>query len=505
LLFAPSVGTAAELIQPRPCVRFVAAAVLLAPSLSGVVAIRLLDGWLSNHPFSSFRSWAISDALGMAIFTPAALVFFSGELRQLWQCDRRNRTLALLALVGLVTALVFSQSHYRLMYWIFPPVALLAFEADLAGVFVGVLLCITIAIALTMHGSGPLWMFPYETTHERMLALQLFMLAALGVAFPINALQAQRQRLLDLLRDSEQRYRSLAENSDDVVMQLSLDGTIKYVSPRAKLKLGYTPDELIGTVIVELVHAGDRSTVERTIDAVRRERSEAAIRYRARRSDGAYIGVQSFLSAVFEIPGPAAHALAFTIRDINAITLEDQRRDAEHTELERLAYVDGLSGLYNRRYFDNELKRCLSAHGPSSSAAAVVLLLVDIDNFKAYNDTYGHQAGDDCLRRVASTIALEVPSTGVAARYGGEEFGVILCTGDQCEALSIAERIRTSVETLAIPHTTSDHRIVTVSVGMAATRSGSGVSGQKLVRDADTALYQAKRLGRNRTATVGDC
>ncbi|MGF6774888.1 diguanylate cyclase (GGDEF)-like protein/PAS domain S-box-containing protein [Paraburkholderia sp. GAS334] len=503
LLFAPRVSTASELIQPGPCVRFVAAAVLLAPTLSGVVAMCLLEGWFSTHSFSSLRDWAISDGLGMAIFTPAALVFFSGELRQLWQSNRRNRTFALLALVGLVTALVFSQVLYRSMYWILPPIALLALEADLAGVFIGVLLCIAIALALTMHGTGPLWMPPYRTSHERILSLQLFVLAALGIAFPIHALQAQRQRLLDLLRDSERRYRTLAENSDDVVMQLSLNGTIKYVSPRAKLKLGYMPHELIGTGVVDLVHPGDRSAVERAIDTVQQEKSEAAIRYRTRRSDGTYIWVQSFLSAVLEIPEHAFDALAFTIRDINAKMLEDQRRDAMHLELERLAYVDGLSGLYNRRHFDIELERCLSSHSPSSQSATVVLLLVDIDNFKTYNDCHGHQAGDDCLRRVASAIALSVPSTGVTARYGGEEFGIILAASGQSEAQVIAERVRTSVEALAIPHATSSGGIVTVSVGLAAAASGTGVSVRKLVAEADSALYQAKRLGRNQTASHG--
>jgi PAS domain S-box-containing protein len=276
-------------------------------------------------------------------------------------------------------------------------------------------LCIAIAIALTLHGTGPLWLSPYTTTHDRILALQLFVLAALGIAFPINALQAQRDRLPNLLREGEHRYRTLAENSDDVVMQLSLDGVMKYISSRAKLMLGYGSDELLGRSVGEFVHPDDRVKVEDAVDVAAREQSDAAVNFRMRRNDGAYVWVQGFLSALFDISGNAFSALVFTIRDVHARTLDDQRRDAEQLELARLAYNDGLSGLYNRRHFDIELERRMSPSAFSESTT-VVLLLVDTDNFKAYNDCYGHQAGDACLQRVANTLVTAVRSNDVAAR-----------------------------------------------------------------------------------------
>ncbi|MCC8405542.1 diguanylate cyclase [Paraburkholderia sp. MMS20-SJTN17] len=496
LLFVPNVATAAELIQPRPCIRFVAAAVLLAPLVSGVTAMSLLDGWASNHPFSSIANWIVSDALGMAIFAPAALVFFSGEILHLWRSPKRKRTAALLSLLAVVTAVVFGQSRYPLMYWILPPIALLAFEAELAAVLLGVLLTSVIAIAFTLNQTGPFWLFPYATTHDRILALQFLVLAALAIAFPVSVLQSQRSRLMNLLREREYRYRALAESSGEIVMQLSLERKIMYVSSRVEIVLGYGVRDLLDRSFSELVHPDDRAKVEAAASGAILEKTEAAANFRISRLDGEYLWVQGHVSALPDISGNAFSSLAFAIRDVHAKTLEDERRNAEQFELERLAYRDVLSGLYNRRHFDIELDRRIS----SSGSKTVSLLLIDIDNFKTYNDHYGHPAGDACLQRVAKTLGAAARSGDVAARYGGEEFAVILADCTEGEALEVAERIRANVEAAVIPHASSSFGVVTVSVGLAVADVGRGVAARELVGQADAMLYRAKRMGRNRVA-----
>jgi len=116
---------------------------------------------------SSFSNWVISDALGFLIFTPTSLVVASGELVEFWKSSNRNCSLLLLGIQGVVTAVIFSQTAYYLVYWILPPLAVLAFQTELAVVLIGTLLCIAIAVPLTIHGVGPLWLVPFASMQER--------------------------------------------------------------------------------------------------------------------------------------------------------------------------------------------------------------------------------------------------------------------------------------------------------------------------------------------------
>ena len=501
LLFGPRVTTAAELIQPKNYFRFASACVVAAPLASGLMAMSLLDGWSTVHPFSSLMNWFISDALGMAIFVPAALIFFSGEVRALWTSHNRWRSAALLALLALVTVVVFSQPSYPMMYWVLPPIAWLAFEVELAAVLMGVLVTIAIAIAFTLGQTGPLWLHAWQDMHARIIALQLLMMAALAVAFPISVTQSQRARLLDLLRESEHRYRALAEHSDDLVMEVSLEGAIRYASPGAKTVLGYETGGMLGLSINTFVHPEEQTRLADALSATASHGSEATLNLRARKSDGAYIWTQVRVSALFGISKGAITGLAFTMRDVQKKVMEDQRRMAEQLELERLAFIDGLSGLRNRRYFDLEIARHTEAL-PSSPSRTVALLLIDIDHFKGFNDLYGHQAGDACLQKIAKTLSGAVRSIDVAARYGGEEFAVILIDSDATEALAVAERIRAHVEALTIPHAGCDAGIVTVSIGVAEARADLHASCDELIAAADAMLYRAKGLGRNQVASA---
>ncbi len=128
------------------------------------------------------------------------------------------------------------------------------------------------------------------------------------------------------------------------------------------------------------------------------------------------------------------------------------------------------------------------------------LLFADIDNFKAYNDCYGHQAGDTCLVNISKAIASHAHRTAdLVARYGGEEFTILLPNTDLNGAASFAEHVRTAIVALEIKHaTTEESFFVTISVGVASIHPHQGIAARKLVEKADGALYQAKRAGRNR-------
>lgn len=180
-----------------------------------------------------------------------------------------------------------------------------------------------------------------------------------------------------------------------------------------------------------------------------------------------------------------------TIRRIADELAEEKAKLEEANErLERLALTDGLTGLPNHRHFQEELDRaCRRAERDGNP---VSLLMLDVDFFKQFNDTFGHPAGDEVLRRVAAILAESVRGSDVPARYGGEEFAVILPNTDGEAALEVAERIRAAVE--AEPW---EKRPVTVSIG-ASTQLGARLRSKQAISDADEALYRSKKEGRNR-------
>lgn len=167
-------------------------------------------------------------------------------------------------------------------------------------------------------------------------------------------------------------------------------------------------------------------------------------------------------------------------------------------ELHRLSALDGLTGIANRRTFDMMLERewlrALRQGNPIS------LLLLDLDYFKQYNDHYGHQAGDECLKHIARALTLAVHRPAdVVARYGGEEFVILLPDTDEAGAVGVAQKLQQIVATLAIPHAAVDSgKIITMSIGICSLTPEGGATSQQLIACADRALYRAKAAGRNR-------
>lgn len=173
--------------------------------------------------------------------------------------------------------------------------------------------------------------------------------------------------------------------------------------------------------------------------------------------------------------------------------------EAANQKLAELSITDGLTGLANRRRFD-EVLAAESARA-QRTGQPLAILMIDIDWFKKYNDHYGHQAGDVCLTRVASVLhsSARRPSD-LVARYGGEEFTVITADTDVDKAVKYADALCRAVAALEIPHAQSLHGKITISIGIAADVPDHENGGEALLKRADTALYQAKDAGRNRVA-----
>jgi len=189
-------------------------------------------------------------------------------------------------------------------------------------------------------------------------------------------------------------------------------------------------------------------------------------------------------------------AMVAAVETLRDLTLEKQRA----TELESLATLDGLTGLLNRRSFDERLT--LEMRRASRAEQSLALLMVDVDDFKPYNDAHGHQIGDERLRTVAGAIRGALSRAGdVAARYGGDEFAVILPGADRLGASQVAEHIRQRIADLRIANPFSAiSQSLTLSIGGCAAAHGFGGSPERLVALSDAELYRAKRGGRNRTS-----
>jgi diguanylate cyclase (GGDEF)-like protein len=193
-------------------------------------------------------------------------------------------------------------------------------------------------------------------------------------------------------------------------------------------------------------------------------------------------------------------------RAFNAMAAQLGQRERElvatNDRLTVIASIDMLSGLANRRGFQSRLDfEWLRAQQYDSELS---LLMIDVDHFKLFNDSYGHPEGDVCLTRLGETLArIAAETMGLAGRYGGEEFCLLLPNTDSKRALEIGEMVRAAVESLAMPHCTSNYQTVTVSVGVACTKPNDSQQPGDLIEAADAALYAAKHRGRNAVVEHG--
>jgi len=327
---------------------------------------------------------------------------------------------------------------------------------------------------------------------------------------------AQHKLAAEALRRSEGLYRSIIHASPDNITITDREGRILFVSPVALSMFRTAGEEdFLGRSLLDFIVPEDRARALSQIALKRQGTVTRTNEYRGLRADGSIfdIGVNSDFMRDAE---GSPTGMVVIVRDISGRKHEEgereelKRRLAEHTaELERLnellqeqAFEDSLTGLANRRHFtatlDHEIRRARRHNGEIS------LLIADVDFFKGYNDTLGHQQGDECLRRVAGVLKTTFRRPGeLPARYGGEEFAVILPDCGPELAETQAKRLRSAMEEAGIVHPSSAvASCVTLSVGVASGRVLAAITPEVLIKAADNALYRSKAEGRNRVTAV---
>jgi len=297
----------------------------------------------------------------------------------------------------------------------------------------------------------------------------------------------QKEEAEESLRLSEDRFRSLIQNSSDATIVVGEDGCFSYVSPVVNQLLGYDPSHLVGAWATDFIHPEDREYVRGLFAFDPRATADVTVlrQFRMRRSDGTYRNVEAVITD--QRDRPAIGGYVGNVRDIT------ERKEFEAL-LEHQALHDSLTGLPNRQLTVDRAEQMLLRS--RREQRPVALCFIDLDNFKDTNDSLGHEAGDKLLCAVAERLARVLRVGDTVGRLGGDEFVILTEGAGLSDApLRVAERIREALhEPFFLEGCEGLPITVTASVGIA---TGDRSSAHELLRDADVALYQAKEMGKD--------
>ena len=320
---------------------------------------------------------------------------------------------------------------------------------------------------------------------------------------------AELQRANDSLADaerasraSEAQFRILAEHSSDAIIRTGVNGIRRYMSPSTFRLTGYRPEELVGRSWLFTIHPDDLPIAQGAFARLLGGASFVDYEFRLLRKDRSAVWIEGLSTAVCNPDTGLAEEIVTVERDITVRKQIEAKLAAAARDLAQQAATDPLTGLANRRCFDETLER--EWRRANREGNPLALLMLDVNCFKFYNDEYGHLMGDTVLREIASCMqgAIRRPAD-IAARYGGEEFAVILPNTHCDGAMRVAEAIRTAVVNRALPHRLGPAGIVTVSLGVSAVVPSPfttlDTTPASLIASADAALYTAKAAGRNLT------
>ena len=597
-------------------IALIGAIVACSVSTFGVALVHNL--WLKMPFWATYDTLFRAHLLGMIIAATTSLVVLTEGWRVSDPTGRPWILVGNLSLLIAVAGLVFTRSHYPLLFLIYPPLLLLVFRHRFVGMVFGIAVVALITTAAAALNIGPFNLIVGVTPILRTAMAQIFVGSAWLIALPVALALSEQDRLQARVRESELRYRMLADNSGDLVMRIRPNGNRQYVSPSIKELLGWEVEDFLRPR-PDLIHPADRERITEAVATLRRQGGTTTVTYRLQHRDGHYLWIEAFARLVASPDDDGTMEIIYTGRDVTRRVLVEQallesraqlrtitdnvpaviarmdmserytyinrfveqvsgetpssiigktikevrgavlyeqikgylerayegesvwfeyeatyrdsvlhfqthyvpERDEDghvrglyaltteithiknvERELLRLAHQDALTGLANRRYFNEQASPILKQAEQRKSS--VLLILLDVDNFKSINDSHGHAAGDAVLTEVGRCLQGLVRDGALAARIGGDEFVVLRDhISGETEARAFVHALW---EKLHMAVLTGTHSI-DVHMSMGAVLCKGAPSDDVLMKLADEALYTAKEAGRNtyRFVTMGIC
>jgi diguanylate cyclase (GGDEF)-like protein/PAS domain S-box-containing protein len=574
--------------------------------------------WPDAAFWATYNTLFRAHLLGMTIAATTSIVVLT---RGWWASDPSGNPWLLLrnlSLLIVIACVVFTRSRYPMLFLVYPPLLLLVFRHRFVGMVFGIAVIALITTAATAFDVGPFKLIVDATPVMRTVMAQVFVGTSWLIALPVALALSEQERLQARVRESELRYRMLADNSGDLVMRIRPNGDRQYVSPSIKELLGWETEDFVKPR-PDLIHPADRERIAEVVATLRRHGGATTATYRLQHRDGHYLWIEAFARLVTSPDDDGTTEIIYTGRDVTrrvlveqallesraqlrtitdnvpaviaridmserytyinrfveqvsgdtpssiigrtvkevrgamlyeqikgylerayegesvwfeyeatyrdrmlhfqthyvpdkdedghvrglyALTTEITHIKNVERELLRLAHQDALTGLANRRYFNEQASPVLRQAEQRKSA--VLLILLDVDNFKSINDSHGHAAGDAVLAEVGRCMQGLVRDGALAARIGGDEF-VVLCDriGSELEARAFVHAVWQKLHMAVLTGTHS----IDVHMSMGAVLCKGALSDEVLMKLADEALYTAKEAGRNtyRFVTMGIC
>ncbi|MGC6400496.1 diguanylate cyclase domain-containing protein [Sphingomonas sp. FW199] len=473
------------LADARMLGHFVLWAGLVAPFFGALAGACLTSLAFGEAFWLQFQRWFLSNGLGLLVLTPFAQGLFAGDLFREWWVSAREQAIraGLMLLMAAVSYGVFFVSPIPLLFLPFVPLLLIAFRTGRLGAQSGVMIVAVIGALATLWGHGPLPAISGNPGFQ-VFALQVYLLCLSLTTLPVAAVVGSRA---DTLADLYQRKESLKlvmANAVDVLLDFDATGRCQSAHGATEGLLGLSADALAGVPVMALDpdrsrllgHAWARALASDQVQHVEimppgQPGTTAEIAFKAVR------GEQSVLLGVVA-----------TIRDISD-------RKARELALAQAAETDGLTGIANRAGFERQLTHRMAAYADGP----LTLALIDVDRFKGVNDSFGHQVGDMVLQEIAHRLKLGTRPDDLVGRLGGDEFVILFACGPSAARMA-CERIAAAIARTPVHDDSGTAVLCSISCGLATHHPGQ--TPVDLVREADSALYAAKREGRNRVRTA---